>query len=179
MVLRSSGVREGWAGERERLGLPVGGFVREVGKPLAEEGEAESMAANARSSVMREVGKTSEQVIEKIATELKPEEATSTTTPSAMEQPALKETTEQRIARTARNIEREHGNPIENIRPSELHGFEVEEGLGMTPRNSTARPEEQGMESGAGAEQQERGQDYVQADDSKSVLGKIKGIFKK
>lgn len=166
-VLRSRGVREGWAVERRALGLPVGGFVREV-KPLLGQDEVERVVEN-----------TSEQVIEQINTPSENETAASTTANPAMEIPLPKENIEQRIARTARNIERGHGNPVENIRPSEPHGFEVEEGLGMTPRNSTARPKEQGMEAGEGAEQQEGERDYVQADDSKSVLGKIKGIFKK
>ncbi len=170
-VSRTPSVRRRIGEERVRLGLPVEGYVASA-VPVGE----------VDGGIEEEVERVSGEIVEQMEWEDAEEDALGPEDREevAFEEAEKDETMEERIARTARNIERTHGNEVKYRKPTNrdahdvqgvshpLVGIKVEKGGKLSDDEDTTKR--------AGREQE---RDVVQADDSSSMFSKLRGILKR
>lgn len=163
-VLRTPSVRGRIRKERVRLGLPVEGYVASVGV----EGEVERVSGDIVEQMERE--DTEEDAFG-------PENGAE----AALEGAGEDETIQERIARTARNIERSHGKQVGYSKPADGNRSDVHEVsnrlVGTRQELGEKSADDEDTTKQAGAEKEDP--DVVQANDSRSIFSKLRGILKR
>jgi len=167
-VLRTPSVKRRIGEERVRLGLPAEGYVAQV----VSDGEVQG---GVEEGVVRVSGDSVEQMegedAEKDRSALEDEDKAGLV---GLQKDA---TMEERVARTARNIERTHGNQAEYGEPaprdsSDAHWYPPS--LRKRGGEKILGDEEMMKQAGAGEEEP----DVVQANNSRSIFSRIRGILK-
>lgn len=172
-VSRTPSVRRRIGEERVRLGLPVEGFVASVVPAGVVQGGVEG-----------EVERVSGGIVEQMEWEGTEEDDLGPKggAEAALEGAAGKgETMEERIARTARNIERSHGNRVGYGKPADGNDSDVHK---VSHRLVGTRKEWDKKSTGdkdttKQAKAEKEDPDVVQANDSRSIFSKLRGILKR
>lgn len=171
-VLRTPSVQARIKEERIRLGLPAEGYVT----PVVQDIEV-------GNGVEEEVERVSGDIVEQMESEGAQEEAFAPEEgEGAFEEGSEKEETlQERVAKTARDIELSHGNRSQSRQPLRRKTSEARDDthhlVGIRKKEDEAPIGDEGSRKGAGERTAEPG--VVQANDSRSIASRLRGLFKR